>query len=162
MNNGNTEIITREMGRNGVDLMGIRETNWKGIGQVKSDDYSVYFTGNDTIESKGLVSYAQKKKCVLVFNPISDRIITICIQGKPIHFTFIKVYAPISTVDEDEMDYFYDALQRAIYITPKGAIWYVIGDCKAKVGKQNTAGITGNFLLGIRNERGDTVVDFCS
>ena len=49
MNNGNKEIITREMGKNGIDLIGIRETKWKGIGQVKSDDYSVYFSGNNNI-----------------------------------------------------------------------------------------------------------------
>ena len=54
MNNGNTEIITREMGRNGIYLLEIRETKWEGIGQVKSDDYSVYFIGNDKIERKGV------------------------------------------------------------------------------------------------------------
>ena len=48
------------MGRNGIDLMGISETKWKGIGQVKSDDYSVYFNGKDKIEKKGWNSYAQK------------------------------------------------------------------------------------------------------
>ena len=73
------------------------------------------------------------KKCVLGFNPISDRIITIHIQGKPIHFTFIKVYAPTSTADEEEMGYFYASLQKAIDITPKGNITYVIGDWNAKV-----------------------------
>ena len=45
MKNGNTEIITREMGRNGIDLMGISETKWKGIGQVRYDEYSVYLSG---------------------------------------------------------------------------------------------------------------------
>ena len=54
LNNGNTQIITREMGRNVIDLMGISETKWKGIGQVKADDYSVYFSGNDNIERKGV------------------------------------------------------------------------------------------------------------
>ena len=164
MNNGNTQIITREMGRNGIDLMGISETKWKGIGQVKSDDYSVYFSGNDKIERKGVAFICTEKikKCVLGFNPISDRIITIRIQGKPINFTFIQVYAPTSTADEEEMDYFYDALQKAIDITPKGDIMYVIGDWNAKVGKQKTAVVTGGFGLGTRNERGDTMVDFCS
>ena len=56
----------------------------------------------------------------------------------------------------------YDALQKAIDITPKGDNMYVIGDWNATVGKQNTAGVTGSFGLGIRNERGDTMVDFCS
>ena len=60
------------------------------------------------------------------------------------------------------MDYFYDSLQKAIDITPKGDIMYVIGDWNAKVGKQNTTGVTGSFGLGIRNERGDTMVDVCS
>ena len=60
------------------------------------------------------------------------------------------------------MDYFYESLQKAIDITPKGDIMYVIGDWNAKMGKQNTAGVTGSFGLGIRNERGDTIVDFYS
>ena len=137
MHNVNTQIITREMGRNGIDLMEISETKWKGIGQVKYDDYSVYFSGNDNIERKGSLICTEKiKKCVLGFNPISDRIITIRIQGKPINFTFIQVYAPTSTADEEEMDYVYDALQKSIDITPKGDIMYVIGDWNAKVGKQ--------------------------
>ena len=91
MNNRNTEIITRGIGRNGIDLMEISETKWKGIGQVKSNIYSVYFSGNDKIERKGVAFiFTDKiKKCVLGFNPISDRIITIRIQGKPIHFTLI-------------------------------------------------------------------------
>ena len=105
------------------------------------------------LKEKGWHSYAQKKlkKCVLGFNPISDRIITIRIQGKPINFTFIQVYAPTSREDEEEMDYFYDALQKVIDITPKGDIIYVIGDWNAKVGKQITAGVTGSFGLVIRN-----------
>ena len=102
------------------------------------------------------------KKCVLGFNHISDRIITIRIQGKPINFTCRQVYTPTSTADEKEMDYFYDALQKSIDITLKGDIMYVIGDWNAKVGKQNTAGVTGSFGLKIRNERGDTMVDLCS
>ena len=60
------------------------------------------------------------------------------------------------------MDYFYDALQKEIDITPKGDIVYVIGDWNAKVGKQNSAGVTGSFGLGIRNERGDTMIDSSS
>ena len=137
MNNGITEIITREMGRNGIDLMGISETKWKGIRQVKSDKYSVYFSGNDKIERKGVefICTEKIKKFVLGFNPISDRIITIRIQGKPIHFTFIQVYALTSTADEEEMDYVYISLQKAFDITPEGDIMYVIGDWNAKVGK---------------------------
>ena len=61
MNNGNTQIITREMGRNGIDLMGISETKWKGIGQVKSDDYSVYLMETITLKEKGWHSYAHTK-----------------------------------------------------------------------------------------------------
>ena len=53
-----------------------------------------------------------RQKCIHGFNPISDRIITIRIQGKSINFTFIQVYAPTSTADEEDMDYFYDSLQK--------------------------------------------------
>ena len=60
---------------------------------------------------------------------MSDRIVTIRIQGKPIHFTFIQVYAPTSTADEEDMDYFYDSLQKAIDITPKGEIMHWRLEC---------------------------------
>ena len=60
------------------------------------------------------------------------------------------------------MDYFYDSLKKAINKTPKGDIMYVIGDWNAEVCKQNTAEVIGSFGLEIRNERGDTMVDFCS
>ena len=91
-----------------------------------------------------------KKKCVLGFNTISDRIITIRIQGKPINFTFMQVYAPTSTADEEVVDHFYDALQKAIDITPKGDIMYVIGDWNAKVGKQDTAGVVLDWGLEMK------------
>ena len=61
MNNGNTKSITMEMGRNGIDLMGISEMKWKGIGQVKSDHYSVYLVETIKLKEKGWHSYAQKK-----------------------------------------------------------------------------------------------------
>ena len=74
------------MGRNGIDLMGISDTKLKGIGQVKSDDYSVYFNGKENLKEKGSIHmYRKNKKIILGFNPISDRIITIRIQVKPIH-----------------------------------------------------------------------------
>ena len=66
----------------------------------------------------------------------------------------LRVYSPTSTEDEEEMDYFYDTIQKIIDLTPKGDIMYVISDLNAKVGKQNKAEVTGNFGLGIRNERG--------
>ena len=62
MINGNTEIITMDMGRNGIDLMGISDTKWKEIGQVKSDNYSVYFSGNDKIERRGGIHMHRKNK----------------------------------------------------------------------------------------------------
>ena len=63
----------------------------------------------------------------------------------------MQVYAPTSTSYEEEVDYFYDVLYKVIDKTPKGEIMYAIDDWNAKVGKQNTAGVTGNFGLGIRN-----------
>ena len=61
MINENTEIITRDIGRNGIYLMGIRVTKWKGIGQVKSDDYLVYFSGKDKIERKWVAFICTEK-----------------------------------------------------------------------------------------------------
>ena len=75
-------------------------------------------------------------------------------QGKPFNITVIQVYASTSNAKGDEVERFYENLQDLLELTPKKDVLFIIGDRNAKVGSQETPGVTGKFGLGIRNEAG--------
>ena len=80
--------------------------------------------------------------------------ISVHLQGKPFNVTVIQVYAPTSTVEEAEAEWCYEDLQDLLELTPKKYLLFIIGDWNAKVGSQETPGVTGKFGLGMRNEAG--------
>ena len=82
-------------------------------------------------------------------------------QGKPFNITVIQVYAPISNAEEAEVEQFYEDLQGLLELTPKKDVLFIIRDWNAKVGSQETPGVTGKFGLGIRNEAGQMLIEFC-
>ena len=84
--------------------------------------------------------------------------ISVRFQGKPLSITVIQVYAPTSNAEEAEVEPFYEDLQDLLELTPKKDVLFIIGDWNAKVGSQETPGVTGKFGLGIRNEAGQRVL----
>ena len=82
-------------------------------------------------------------------------------QGKPFNITVIQVYAPTSNAEEAEVEWFYAGLQDLLELTPKNDVIFMIGDWNAKVGSQETPGVTGKFGLGMRNEAGKRLIEFC-
>ena len=87
--------------------------------------------------------------------------ISVRFQGKPFNITVIQVYAPTSNAEEAEIERFYEDLQDRLELTPKKDVLFIIGDWNAKVGSQETPGLTGKFGLGIRNEAGQRLIEFC-
>ena len=81
-------------------------------------------------------------------------------QGKPFSITVIQVYAP-TTNAKAEAERFYDDLQDLLEPTPKKDVFFIIGDWNAKVGSQEAPGVTGNFGLGVQNEEGQRLIEFC-
>ena len=77
--------------------------------------------------------------------------ISVRFQGKPFNITVIQVYAPTSNTEEAEDEWFYEDLQDLLELTPQKDVLFIIGDWHAKVGSQETPGVTGKFGLGIRN-----------
>ena len=73
----------------------------------------------------------------------------------------IQVYAAASNAEEAEVEWFYEGLQDLLELTPKKDVLFIIGDWNAKVGSQETSGVTGKFSLGIRNEAGQRLIEFC-
>ena len=82
-------------------------------------------------------------------------------QGKPFNITIIQVYAPTRNAEEAEVEQCYEDLQDLLELTPKKDVLFIIGDWKAKVGSQETPGVTGKFGLGMRNEVGQRLIEFC-
>ena len=80
--------------------------------------------------------------------------ISLCFQGKPFNVTVIQVYAPTTNAEEAEVEWFYEDLQNLVELTPKKVVLFIIGDWNAKVGSQETPGVTEKFGLGIQDEAG--------
>ena len=96
---------------------------------------------------------------ILGCNLKNDRIISVHLQGKPFNITVIQVYAPTSNAEEAER--FYEDLQDLLELTPKKDVLFIIGDWNAKVGSQETPGVTGKFGLEMWNEAGKRLIEFC-
>ena len=87
--------------------------------------------------------------------------ISVRFQGKPFNITVIQVYAPTSNAEEAEVERFYEDLQDLLELIPKKDVLFIIGDWNAKVGSQETPGVTGKFGLGVQNEAGQRLIEFC-
>ena len=87
--------------------------------------------------------------------------ISVGFQGKPFNITVIQVYAPTSNTEEAEAERFYEDLQDLLELTPKKDVLFIIGDWNAKVGSQETPRVIGKFGLGVWNEGGQRLIEFC-
>ena len=88
------------------------------------------------------------------------RMISVHFQGKPFNITVIQAYAPTSNTEEAEVEWFYEDVQD-LELTPKKDVLFILGDWNAKVGSQETPGVTGKFGLGVWNEAGQRLIEFC-
>ena len=86
---------------------------------------------------------------------------SVCFQGKPFNITVIQAYTPTSNTEEAEVEWFYEDLQDLLELTSKKDVLFNIGDWNAKVGSQETPGVTGKFGLGIQNETGQRLIELC-
>ena len=84
-----------------------------------------------------------------------------CIQGKPFNTTIVQVYAPTTNAEEAEVEWFCEDLQDLIEQTSPKDVLFIIGDWNAKVGSQEIPGVTGKFGLGVQNEAGQKLTEFC-
>ena len=87
--------------------------------------------------------------------------ISVRFQGKPFNITVIQVYASTSNIEEAEVEWFYEDLQDLLEVTSKKDVLSIIGDWNAKVGSQETPAVTGKFGLGMQNEAGQRLIEFC-
>uniref|UniRef100_A0A8D2L819 Endonuclease/exonuclease/phosphatase domain-containing protein n=1 Tax=Varanus komodoensis TaxID=61221 RepID=A0A8D2L819_VARKO len=163
MNQGKLDVVKQEMTRLNIDILGISELKWTGMGEFNSDDHQVHYCRQESLRRNGVAFIVNKRvgKAVLGYNLQNDRMISFRIQGKPFNITVVQVYAPATGAEEAEVDRFYEGLQHLLELTPKNDDLIIMGDWNAKVGSQKITRITGNFGLVVQNEAGHRLVEFC-
>ena len=135
MNQGKLEVVKQEMARVNVDILGISELKWTGMGEFNSDNHYVYYCGQESLRRNGVAIMVNKRvqSAVLGCNLKNDKMISVRFQGKPFNITVIQVYAPTSNTEEAEVERFYEDLQDHLELTPKKDVLFIIEDWNAKV-----------------------------
>ena len=163
MNQGKLEVVKQEMARVNVNILGISELKWIGMGEFNSDDHYIYYCGQEPLRRNGVAIIVNKRvqNAVLGCNLKNNRMISVRFQGKPFNIMVIQAYAPTSNIGEVEVERFYKDLQDVLELTPRKDVLFITGDWNAKVGSQETPGVTGKFDLGVQNEAGQRLIEFC-
>ena len=120
--------------------------------------------GKNPLEEMEYLSIIVNKtvlNAVLGCNLKNDRMISVCFLGKPFNITVIQVYTPTSSAEEAKVEWFCEDLQDLLELTSKKDVLFIIGAWNAKVGSQEIPGVTGKFGLGVQNEAGQRLIEFC-
>ena len=143
-----------------IDILGISELKWIGMGEFNSDDHCIYYHGQESLRGNGVAIIVNKRvqNAVRGCSLKNNRMISVHFQGKPFNITVIQVYAPTSNAKEAKVEWFYEDLQNLLELTTKKNILLMIGDWNAKRGSQEIAGVTGKFSLGVQNEAGQRLI----
>ena len=152
MNQGKLEVVNQEMARANINILGISELKWTGMGEFNSDDQYIYYCRQESLRRNGVAIMVNKRvqNAVLGCNLKNDGMISVHLQGKPFNITVIQVYAPTSNAEEAEVERFCEDLQDLLELTPRKDVLFIIGDWNAKVGSQETPGVMGNLALEYR------------
>ena len=151
------------MARVNVNILGISELKWTGMVEFNSDDHYIYSCGQESLRRNGVSIMVNRRvwNAVLGCKLKNDRKISIHFQGEPFNITVIQIYAPTSNAEEAEIEQSYEDLQDLLELIPPKDVLFIIGDWNAKVGSQETPGVTGKFGLGVWNEAGQKLIEFC-
>ena len=162
MNQGKLEVVKQEMASMNVDILRISELKWTGMGEFNSDDHYICYYGQESLRRNGVAIMVNKRvrNAVIGCNLKNNRMVSVRLQGKPFNITVIQVYAPTSNAEEAEVEWFYEDLQDLSELTPKKDVLFITGEWNAKVGSQETPGVTGKFAVGMWNEAGQRLIEF--
>ena len=112
MYQGKLEVVIHEVARVNINILGISELKWTGMGEFNSDDHYIYYCRQESLRRNGVAIMVNKRvrNAVLGCNLKNDRMISVHFQGKPLNITVIQVYAPNSNAEEAEVERFYEDL----------------------------------------------------
>ena len=119
MNQGKLDLVKQETARMNVNILGISELKWTGMGEFNSDDHYIYYCGQESLRRSGVAIMVNKRvrNAVLGCNLKNNRMISVHFQGKPFNITVNQVYAPTSNAEEAEVEWFYEDLQDLLELT---------------------------------------------
>ena len=126
MNQHKLQVVKQEMAKVNINILGIRELKWTGMGEFNSDDHYIYYCGQESHRRNGVAIMVNKRvrNAVLGCNLKNNRMISVHFQGKPFNITIIQAYAPTSNAEEAEVERFYEDLQDLLELTPpKKDVW---------------------------------------
>ena len=120
-NQGKLEVVKQEMARVNVNILGISELKWTGMCEFNSDDHFIYYCGQESLRRYGVIIIVNKRvrNAVLGCNLKSDKMISVCFQGKPFNITVIQASAPPNNAEEAEVQQFCEDLQDLLQLTPQ-------------------------------------------
>ena len=118
-------MVTQETPGENIDILGVREVKWTGMGKFYSDDHDIYYCGQESLRRNGGAVIVNKRvqNAVLGYNLKNDRMISVRFPGKPFNVTVIQVYASTSNAEEAEVEQFYEDLQDLLELTPKDVLF---------------------------------------
>ena len=135
MNQGKLQVVKQEMARVNVDILGISELKWTGMGEFNSDDHYIYYCGQESLGKNRVAIMVNKRvrNAVLGCNLKNDGMISVHFQSKPFNITVIQVYAPTSNTEEAEVEWFCEDLQDLLDSTQKRCPFHYRGlECKSR------------------------------
>ena len=121
MNQGKLDVMKQEMARWSIDILGISELRWTGMGEFNSDDHCIYYCGQESLRRNGVAIIVNKRvqNAVLGCNLKNEWMISVRFQGKLFNIAVIQVYTLTSKAEEAEVEWFYEDLQDLLELTPK-------------------------------------------
>ena len=130
MNQSKLEVVTQEMARVNVDILGLSELKWTGMGEFNSDDHYKYDCGQESLRRNEVAIIVDRRvrKGVLGCNLENERMISVHFQGKPFNIMVIQVYAPTSNAEEADVGWFYEDLQDLLELKSKKDVLFIIKD----------------------------------
>jgi len=133
------------------------------VGAFNSDDHYIYYCGQEPLRRNGVAITVNKRvqNTILGCSLKNDRMISLRFQGKPFNIAVVQIYALTSNAEEAEVEWLSKDLQDVLELTPKKDVLFIIEDWNAKVGSQQIPGVTGKFGLGVQNEAGQRLIEFC-
>ena len=138
MNQGKLEVVKQKMTRVNISILGISELKWSGMGEFNSDDYYIYYCGQESLRRNGVAIMVNKRvrNAVLGCNLKNDKMICVHFQGKSFNTTVIQVYAPTSNAEE--VEWFYEDLRQFLELIPqKRCPFHYRGlECKSRSNRQ--------------------------
>ena len=150
------------MARVNIDILGISELKLTGMGEFSSDDHYIYYCGQESIRRYGVALIVNKSPKFSTWVQSQKWQNDLCsFPRQTIQFPVIQVYAPTSNAKEAEVEKYYEDLQDLLELTPKKDVLFITGNWNAKIGSQEIRGVIGKFGLGVQNEAGQRLTEFC-